>query len=567
MGNNIKNLPFEVFKRAKKANGKYSKDQLQAAYERLQAITEREAGVALERENKWAAQEEEIPDRELIYSIMGVPTNYDMLELVAHDTELLTDLANIDIMMPLLMAGDEAKALIILQHHIKYLRDSLLFINVITTPTEEAETQRIITPEEHGEKITANILNKSTPEQIKDAKLTIRELLFTAAHTKEVVGTQEGQLLIKVLYGMWKTLQQEPDTDKLQLFLKRQVDYLTIHRPSGLIDLLGINGNPTQEPIIRELGRVKFNYTGRFGEREKKILRAIDLWLAENNYNGAKQDLNTYAVLPLKDTMRMLGMAVTPDNVRQFKSRLMSKKGGILQSIQRGHIDIDDGHGTGLHAEVGTGSYSVSIPRDQIIFQVSDAYASYQNTAPLGQYHSATLYLKGLAFIIADKLQDQYFRYGNRSRRTNNILSIKKILEFLEDELPSYETVSRGHWVDRIREPIEEALNQIQAAGLFNWEYCKKGLGEVSPQEIATRDYRKWAALYITYKLIPAEPYTEEQIERRQQRIEEAKQKKLLKDAQTIVKADRIEKRKLRKNKKGKGEKLNTEQPEEQEEV
>lgn len=545
----ISAIPYKsLIEQLKKAAGNcnYPDEQIQAAYKLLQNIIKKQLAAAEEQEKVWFEGKEEMPAIERANRLLDIPTEYELLEAMQNLPEYVEDLLQCEDILPALIKGDEEAAKAKLMRHVKYLRSGGILIRLLTT-TIQADDE-IITGDISGEAITRKIIDKSNPEELSAATTNIENMLNTAGTDPEIANTITGQQIIRILDNMLQTL-QEHSGDKLQLFLKQQVDFLAVHRPSGLIDLLGINGKPTTESIIRELGRVRFTYDGRFGEKEKKILRAVDLWLAENNYSGAKRDLNTYAILPLTDTMRMLGMAVTPDNTRQFKARLMSKRGGILQNIKRGHIDIDNGHGTGLHAEVGTGTYSVSIPRNQIVFQVSDAYATYQNAAPLGQYHSKTLYLKGLAFIIADKLQDQYFRYGNRSRGTNNILSVKKLLEFLEDELPTYDTVSRGHWVDRIREPIEDALNQIQAAGLFKWEYCKRGLGEVTEHEIETKDYRKWAALYITYKLIPAEPYTEEQIQNRQKRLEEAKEKKMLKDAQNIVNAERIKKRERRKKK------------------
>ena len=106
-----------------------------------------------------------------------------------------------------------------------------------------------------------------------------------------------------------------------------------------------------------------------------------------------------------------------------------------------------------------------------------------------------------------------------------------------------------GHWIRRIKGPLEEALNEIQKAGLFSWQYCKKGLAEATPQEIHSNDFQKWSTLYITFKLIPDEPDQTERLEHKQQRIEAAQAKQALKDAETIIQADKIQKRKERKKK------------------
>lgn len=520
---NMESIAYNAAKAIYKQAAGYTDEERKEAYITLKDMIER--GIASAK-----PEAKQTPAYEVYENLLGRP-------------EWLQSLAESTLMIPALLKRDYNTVREELKNYVDY-------IQVTQTAVDTARQIK--------GKVLAGV-KKRLPEgksekEIDRIKWWVGILMQVAMDDPETADTPEAQQLIENLWEIIDGLDTEIDPDKLRRFIKKQEEFIAVHRPAGFMDLLAINGIKTTEPAIRELGRVQFTYDGKYGETEKKIQRLIDIWLAENNYSGAKKDLNTYAILPLADTMRMLGMAVTPDNLRKFKSRLMSKKGGILQNIKRGHIDIDDRRGTGLHAEVGTGSYAVSVPKDQITFQVSDAYAMYQNAAPLGMYSSRTLYLKGPAFLIADKLQDQYFRYGNRTQGTNNILSVKKLLEFLSDTLPSYEAVqqtNRGHWIDRIREPIEEALNQIQQeAGLFKWQYCKKGMQDATPQEIATKDYRKWASLYITYQLIPKEPYTPEQIENRQKRIEAAQEKKALKDAQALIKADNIRKRQRKRKEK-----------------
>lgn len=320
--------------------------------------------------------------------------------------------------------------------------------------------------------------------------------------------------------------------DKLKGFFNGEREFLAVHRPAGSMDIMKINGNPTDVMITRKMGRVELRYCGRFSEDEHKIIRMIDLWIAENNFHGAKKNLRTEAVLPLTRVMEMLGKTPTDANKRKFKERLMGvidrknniyKSRGILKNISDAFIDIDDGHGTRLHSELGTGTFSVSIPKDVIRFEVSNAYTVFQNTAPLGQYSWKTLYLTGLAFLIADKLQDQYFRDGNRTRQTHNIISITKILELCSDYVPDFQEVQardRGHWKKRIRDPIVRALNQIQETGLFNWKYC--GMRKKELTDIASRedDYYLWSEMYITYTLIPDEPEAEGRLNRKKEKRE-----------------------------------------------
>lgn len=383
----------------------------------------------------------------------------------------------------------------------------------------------------------------------------IRKILDYAVTQPDLAEDPVAAQSIKGLQEIYNWLQQgTANTEDLDKFLKGQKEFMAVPRPAGIEDLLAINQLGGKEITLKEFDNGnKVTFSGRLSIDEQKINEMIRLAFTANNPYKAKTGVNTLVEIPFSETMEILGRAQTEDNKKKFARQLRKE---MLPTIAHQHLEIKAKDGTFVHMEVGGGYFAVNRRRDRVYFKISDPYAAYINTGALSQYSSKTLRLgsqkKPLAFYLAIKLQDQYFMDGNRKRATNNILNIKTLLTFCKDMIPSYEYVQatdRGHWVRQIRQPLEAALDEIQKEGLFEWEYCKKGLAEATPQEIRTNDYRKWSSLYITFKLIPDEPDQTERLEHKQERLEEAAAKKAAKDAENIVKADKIRKQKNRRKK------------------
>ena len=408
-----------------------------------------------------------------------------------------------------------------------------------------------------------DLLNRGLDEEKPDANAA-DNLAIILESMLEFVGGQPDLLndpvtarTLDYIKTIYEYLQQGIEArEELDKFLKEQKEFMAIPRPAGLEDFLKISdGKGSKEVNIRQFeSSNKITFRGRLTIDEQKINEMIRLAFASNNPYKATKGLNTLIELPFTDVMEILNKPITPDSKKKFSRQLRKE---TLSNISHCHLEIKNDEGSFVHMEIGGGYFAVNVRRNKIYFKLSDPYAVYLNTGNISQYSSKTLRLGSqsdpLPFYLAIKLQDQYFHDGNRKRGVNSILAIKTLLAFCADSIPSYEYVQktdRGHWVRRIRKPLEDALNEIKKIGLFEWQYCKKGMAEATPQEIRTNDYRKWSALYITFKLIPEEPDQTERLEHKRERLEATQAKKALKDAETIIKADKIEKRKARKQKK-----------------
>ena len=388
----------------------------------------------------------------------------------------------------------------------------------------------------------------SDADATDNLKFLLGVVLEYAATQQDLTTEPVAAKALDAIQTIFEYLQRGADpVEKLDKFLKGQIEFMAIPRPAGLEDLLSINaGKGGKEVTLKDAfgSGNKITFTGRLGIDEQKINEMVRLDFGSKNPYKAKTGLNTLVELPFSSTMEILGRAQTPRNKKEFSRQLRKE---MLPTIAHQHLEIKAPDGSFIRMEVGGGYFAVDVRHDKIYFKLSDAYSAYLNSGGFSQYSSKILRLGSrqnpLPFYLAQKLSDHYFHDGNRKRATNNILAVKTLLSFCGDTIPSYEYVQqtdRGHWVRLIRQPLEEALNDIQNVGYFSWEYCKSQLAEATPQEIRTNDFRKWSKLYITFKLIPEEPDQTERLEHKQKRLEAAQAKQ----------ADKIKKRKGSRKKK-----------------
>lgn len=361
-----------------------------------------------------------------------------------------------------------------------------------------------------------------------------------------------------------------PQVDNITKLLRGEIEYMVAPRPRGYNELLKISSVGEQGIQYREdENRVRISFPNRLAIEEQKIRQACELAFLDKNFHGAKKNLLTRVTVPIDEIMEVLGRPNNPENKKKFKQQLSPKrkgKEGILDDIKNTYIEIraagKKGEGPGDWVRLNIGQ-ACGIVNDHIYFQFSEDYARYINTGILKPYHQKLMRLGSrqfpLPYYVAQKMSDQYFYYANQRRGANDTLQIKTLLDHCK-EVIDYAyilEVDPTHWKSKIKAKYERALNEIQAAGVFKWEYCGKALKEIPQAKIDAADFYTWSELYIVFQLIPNEPTEQAQrLEKRQERIERAKERKELEDAKILVEADKIRKRKRKKKtpKKEKGE-------------
>lgn len=355
-----------------------------------------------------------------------------------------------------------------------------------------------------------------------------------------------------------------PQADNITKLLRGEIEYMVAPRPRNYNELLKVNSTGERGLQYREVeGEIKISFPNRLSREEHIIRQACELAFLDKNFHGAKKNLLTRVTVPIDEIMEVLGRPNNPENKKKFKRQL---ERDILPSIKDAHIDArakkarkEGANDIWIQTNIGQ---ACGIVNDHIYFQFSEDYARYINTGIVKPYHQKLMRLGSrqfpLPYYVGQKMHDQYFHYGNQSRDTHDILQVRTLLNHCKEAL-DYEYILETdptHWKYKIKGKYERALNEIQKAGLFKWEYCRARLKEIPQAEIGKMDFYQWSELYVTFQLIPEEPPEQAQrLENRRERIEKAIEKKEVEDAKALVEAEKIRERKRRRRKAAKDKK------------
>lgn len=314
------------------------------------------------------------------------------------------------------------------------------------------------------------------------------------------------------------------------------------------------NGNA----IIEEEGFKAFmkGYTsikGGLSTGAKKMLDAGALELTANNHFRAKegQPLETAVAIPLEEYGRMRGYdltprpTTTPEQAEAEKKRLTN----VMHEIRkRANAELELLYSLSLSwTEPGkkrNGDYvdvrvlqSKGIKGGYINMRFSEDITNYLCHAFVMQYPLA---LQGVdernprTYNIGYKLALHHSMDNNRAKGTNNIISVKSLLEACGD-IPTFEEVQAskdvGHWERRIKDPLEKALDTIQAEGVIqSWEYCNSKGVALEDGQASIPDYHTFMELYILFTM-EGEPDQSERLQRKAERKEATKKKRPRKKA------------------------------------
>ena len=139
---------------------------------------------------------------------------------------------------------------------------------------------------------------------------------------------------------------------------------------------------------------------------------------------------------------------------------------------------------------------------------ISIEFAEYLiKHSAMTQYPQVLLSVDGQhnnAYYLGLKMAEQWHIYKNQAKGTNNILSIKTILDNVD--LPSIEKIKeqRASWQGRIKESLEQALDYLQEKQfLKSWEYVRAKGEPISDLEMndIIKDYNLYAELYLKFDI------------------------------------------------------------------
>ena len=156
-------------------------------------------------------------------------------------------------------------------------------------------------------------------------------------------------------------------------------------------------------------------------------------------------------------------------------------------------------------------------------------FSEYLLKLPIGQLPVKLLGVDARsynAYYIGLKLSFYSSIDNNIYRGTNQILKVKTLLKCTD--LPDISTVrkQRKSWEERIKEPLEKALDTLYSIGVISdWYYSKSKGVRLTDEEATTFDYESWIETRVHFELANAPDQTE-RLERKAKRIEKAKEKK-----------------------------------------
>ena len=313
--------------------------------------------------------------------------------------------------------------------------------------------------------------------------------------------------------------------------------------------VLDRNGNATIEAegfkaFMRDYGKLK----GGLSTGAKKMLDAGALQLTALNHFRAKQGqpINTAVSIALEEYGLMRGyditprMTSTPEEAEAEKKRLFNV---MCEIRKRANAELALLYSLSLSwTEPGrkkNADYkdvrvlqSKGIRGGYINMRFSEDMAAYLVHAYLMQYPTALQALderNPRTYNIGYKLALHHSMDNNRAKGTANIISVKALLEACGD-MPTYEEVqaskNRGHWERLIKAPLEKALDSNLASGVITkWEYSNSKCVPLDEGQISIADYQTFTGLYIHFEMAD-EPDQSERLQRKAERIEEAKAKR-----------------------------------------
>ncbi len=277
---------------------------------------------------------------------------------------------------------------------------------------------------------------------------------------------------------------------------------------------------------------------------------AIGVFTAQNDFRELRRsgkEPKTEVVIPLKEYATALGYDLTeratdtPEEAQTEKKRLKTQRDNARKTIKN---DLNTLFESELKWDEKIKGKLQSFDRIRLVsranltrnglirISIGSDIANYLVERNLiTQYPAKLLRISGTkptAYYIGRKLAEYYHIDKNQLRGTNNRIGIPSLLAV--SGLPSYEEVQekdRGHWIERIKEPLERALDELTTEGILeDWEYTHAKAVELTEKEAYNiTNYVDFSRLYLTFTL--ADPVEQpERIEAKEKARKEARERR-----------------------------------------
>ena len=310
-----------------------------------------------------------------------------------------------------------------------------------------------------------------------------------------------------------------------------------------------ITGNATIDRFGVQLAIAKLNELhATLGVSTDKLLStAIATFTQQNDFRHTKtKEPRRDVSINLKEYAQLLGYDVeehetgTPDEAEREKTRAKNQLDNARKAIKK---DLDILQASTLTWEEPIKQSVRNFDRISLVTRTKlenghiriwftpeiAGYLAERNL--ITQYPTKLLRISGrqpTAYYIGRKLSEHYNIDNNVIRGTNDRISIPSLLKVAS--LDSYEEVQkkdRGHWVERIKEPLEKALDTLTQEGVLrDWKYTHaKGVDLTEEEAYSITSYEEYEKLYLHFTPADKVDHTE-RIEAKQEARAEARRRK-----------------------------------------
>lgn len=280
---------------------------------------------------------------------------------------------------------------------------------------------------------------------------------------------------------------------------------------------------------------------------DKLLSTALTIFTKQNDFRYTRtHEPKREVAISLREYAKDLGYDVdehatsTPEEEELEKKRAKNQLDNARKAIRK---DLDIIHASALSWEEDVKGKSkdfdrislatrTAIRNGQILISFSPEIARYlADKGTITQYPRALLGISGrhpTAYYIGRKLAEHANIDNNIIRGTADRISIPALLAVTD--LPSYEDVQktdRGHWADRIKEPLEKALDVLVDEGMLkSWEYTHaKGIDLTEEEAYNITSYKDFSKLYLSFTLADKVDHTD-RLAARQEAKDKAKKNK-----------------------------------------
>lgn len=245
----------------------------------------------------------------------------------------------------------------------------------------------------------------------------------------------------------------------------------------------------------------------KLGAGAVKIYRyAVSEFTKRNHCNADSEDLKLRYILDVKDFAEANGVdSENPDAMKNFRRKLKAS----LDKLKTASITWSEKIKGKPKSFIGMnyiGAYEIK--GNELMIEFTLSMAQYLASLPIIKYPRPLYALDDReynAYAIGEAMCIHCSQDNNVMRGTEDRLRVETLLQ--STSYPSYEEIkaNRWSWVEKVKEPFENALDKLTQCGLIaDWAYCHEGgieLTDKEASEIADRDYPYFTSLLVKYRL------------------------------------------------------------------